>query len=287
MSPETFALLNTFFNAEIPYRSNFHQIQRGVEHELSDNSRLTLLPSSHMLGSSQVALELPDNRKVGYSGDFGWPLDEVIQIDELVIDSTYGSPNSIRGYTQAAAEECLLELVCKRLRHGSVHIYAHRGTVERVLHIIEGNVSVPILASEQLIQEVTVYQNYGMALGKLNSIDSDEGKSASKQRAYIRLYSKGDGFGNEPIADTSIKCSAYMTTHSTSSPLINFSENSFSVALSNHADFLETLEYIKATGARTVVTDNTRNHGIELANAINERLPEIKARPSTNDSPPR
>ncbi len=287
MSLETFALLNAFLNAEIPYRSNFHKIQRGLEYKLPDSSKLTLLPSNHMLGSCQVAVELPDSRQVGYSGDFGWPLDEVIQVDELVVDSTYGSPNSIRSYTQATAEECLLELVCKRLKYGSVHIYAHRGTVERVLHIIEGNVGVPILASERLIQEVDVYQNYGIILGKLDSLDSDEGKSASKQRSYIRLYSKGDGFGNEPIAGTSIKCSAYMATHSSSSPLTSFSESSFSVALSNHADFLETLKYVEATGAKTVITDNTRNHGIELANAINERLPKVKARPSTNNVPPR
>ena len=287
MSPETFALLNAYFDAEIPYRSNFYKVQRGLEHELPDNSKLTLLSSNHMLGSCQVALELPNNHKVGYSGDFGWPLDEVIQVDELVVDSTYGSPNSIRGYTQAAAEECLLELVYKRLRHGPVHIYAHRGTVERVLHIIEGNVRVPILASERLIQEVAVYQDHGIALGKLDGLDSDEGKSASRQRAYVRLYSKGDGFGNEPISETSIKCSAYMSTYSANSPLMSFSETSFSVALSNHADFLETLEYIKATGAKTVITDNTRNHGVELAEAINERLQGIKARPSTNNSPPR
>jgi len=287
MSRGTFALLNAFFDAEIPYRSNFYKIQHGVEHELSDYSKLVLLPSNHMLGSCQVALELIDGRKVGYSGDFGWPLDEVIQVDELVIDSTYGSPNSIRGYTQAAAEECLMELVYERLRHGSIHIYAHRGTVERVLHIIEGNVNVPILASERLIQEVEVYQDQGIVLGNLDSLDSDEGRSAFRQRSYIRLYSKGDGFGNESIADTSIKCSAYMATHSSSSPLTRFSEKTFSVALSNHADFLETLEYIETSGARIVVTDNTRIHGIELANAINERLHGVKARPSTNDSPPR
>ena len=46
-------------------------------------------------------------------------------------------------------------------------------------------------------------------------------------------------------------------------------------------------KYIKITGAKTVVTDNTRNHGIELANSINERLPGIKACPSTNNFRPR
>ncbi len=287
MSIETFALLDAFLNAEIPYRSNFHQIQRGIEHELPNNSKLLLLPSNHMLGSCQVELHLANKIKVGYSGDFGWPLDEVIQVDELVVDSTYGSPYSIRGYTQATAEECLLELVCKCLRQGSVHIYAHRGTVERVLHTIEGNVSVPILATERLIQEVEVYQKHGIVLGRLVRINSDAGKYAIKQRSYIRLYSKGDGFGNEPIADSSIKCSAYMATHSTNTPLTKFSERSFSVALSNHADFLETLEYIQASGARTVITDNTRNHGVDLANAINERLLGVRAWPSTNVSPPR
>lgn len=287
MSTETFALLNAFLNAEIPYRSNFHKISRGIEHELRDGSKLTLLPSNHMLGSCQVALQLPNGRRMGYSGDFGWPLEKIIEVDELVVDSTYGSPNSVRGYTQAEAEECLLELVCQRLRYGSVHIYAHRGTVERVLHIIEGNVGVPILASDRLIQEVEVYQNCGIALGKVESLSSDEGISASKQKAYVRLYSKGDGFGNEPITDTSIKCSAYMATRFASSPLTTLSNNSYSVALSNHADFRETLEYVEATGAEVVVTDNTRNHGIELANAINERLSGIRARPSTNNPAPR
>jgi len=287
MSIETFDLLNAFFDAEIPYRSNFHQIRRGKECHLPDDSILSLLPSNHMLGSCQVALELSNERKVGYSGDFGWPLNEVIRVDELVIDSTYGSPNSIRGYTQAQAEECLLELVSKRLRYGSVHIYAHRGTVERALHIIEGNVGVPILASERLLQEVEVYQKYGVILGKIERIDSEQGKYAAKQRSYIRLYSKGDGFGNEPIVDTSIKCSAFMSTHSASSPLMEFSEKSFSVALSNHADFRETLKYIEATGASRVITDNTRNHGIVLANAINEQLSGVHAQPSSNDSPPR
>ena len=156
-----------------------------------------------------------------------------------------------------------------------------------MLHTLEGNVRVPILASERLIEEVTVYQDHGIVLGKLESLDSDFGRSASKDRSYIRLYSKGDGFENEPIADTSIKCSAYMATHSASSPLTKFSEKSFSIALSNHADFLETLEFIVESGAKTVVTDNTRNRGVELAFAINERLSGVSARPSTNDDPPR
>ena len=61
-----------------------------------------------------------------------------------------------------------------------------------------------------------------------------------------------------------------------------YSERSYSVALSNHADFEETLAYVEATSAKKVVTDNTRNHGVELAIAINNRLDGVQAVPSTN-----
>ena len=112
MSPETYALLVTERNADLAFRDNFHQVNRGNEWVLDDGSKLSLVPSNHMLGSCQVALEMPDGYRVGYSGDFGWPLDEVIEVDELAVDSTYGSPRSVRRYAQTEAEESLINVVC-------------------------------------------------------------------------------------------------------------------------------------------------------------------------------
>ena len=280
ISPETFALLVAERNADLEFRDNFRQLKRGDEEVLDDDSRVSLFPSNHMLGSCQVAVELPNGLRIGYSGDFGWPLDEVIKVDQLVVDGTYGSPSSVRRYTQAEAEECLLTIVCERLRYGSVHIKAHRGTIERVLHVLGDNVGVPILATERLIREVKVYQNYGFAIGSLEALNSDAGKSAMKERAYVRLYSKGDGFGNEPIGGTSVTCSAFMA--SADHPLMRYSERAYRVALSNHADFDETIAYVEATGAKRVITDNTRNHGVDLAIAINSLLQGVRAEPSTN-----
>lgn len=284
MSPETRALLIAEQNADLEYRDNLIPIQQGVERELDDGSRLTLLPSGHMLGSCQVVLELPNGVRCGYSGDFAWPLDKVMRVDELVVDSTYGSPASVRDYTQDEAESCLLEVVCRRLRHGSVHIKAHRGTIERVLQVLGGNVGVPILASANLIREISVYQEHGFAIEALEALDSEAGRLALGERSYVRLYSKGDGFGNELIEGTSVTCSAYMV--GTDHPLLEFSERAYRVALSNHADFEGTLAYVEATEAKTVITDNTRNHGIDLAIAINGRLDGVRAEPSTNGPPP-
>ncbi len=283
VSAATHALLIAEYNLDLEFRDNLHPIDPSIEHILADGSKLSLVPSNHMLGACQVALELSNGLRIGYSGDFGWPLDEIIQVDELVVDSTYGSPKSIRRYTQAEAEMELLSIVCEQLRHGPVHVNAHRGTIERVLHILWGNVDVPILASERLIREVEVYQKYGFAVGTLVQLDSKAGESAMMEHSYVRLYSKGDGFGNEPKRGTDVTCSAYMSDGYR--PLKEYSVRAYSVALSNHADFNDTLEYIRATGARKVVTDNTRNHGWELANAIKNYL-GIDAIPSSNRTDP-
>ena len=284
MRPETYSLLIAEFNADLEFRDNLRQVGCGKPFKLGENAQLSLVPSNHMLGSCQVALQLGNGLRIGYSGDFGWPLDEVIEVDQLVVDSTYGSPRSVRLYTQAQAENCLYRLVFQQLRQGPVHIYAHRGTIERVMHVLGDNIGVPILASERLIKEFKVYQNYGLAAGELDSITSETGRSGMSERAYVRLYSKGDGFRNEPIAGTSITCSAYMVrgTH----PLLKYSERAYRVALSNHADFNETLKYVRATGAKRVITDNTRNHGCELAMAINQRLAGVRASPSSNSRLP-
>ena len=285
MSPETYELLVAERNAELAYRDNLHRVEPNVPFKTPDGSKLRLLPSNHMLGASQVEIELPDGLRLGYSGDFGWPLRKVIQVDELVVDSTYGSPRSVRHYSQESAEECLQEVVCQRLRHGPVHVKAHRGTIERVLQILSDNVRVPILASDKFIKAVQVYQHHGFAVGHLEALHSCAGQEALLEKSYVRLYSKGDGFGNEPPDGTTVICSAFMVRGD--NPLLKFSDQAYRIALSNHADFNETIEYVKATGARLVVTDNTRNHGLELAAAINQHLEGVQAVASTNTVAPR
>lgn len=281
LTPESLSLLVAEYNADLAYRENLLPVGRGEARQLEDGSTVQLLASNHILGACQVAVQGTDGRRVGYSGDFGWPLDDVIEVDEVVVDSTYGSPRSVRRYTQAEAEARLIEVVSHRLRHGRVHIRAHRGTVERVLQVLGDDIGVPVLASERLIQEASVYQKHGFAVGTLVQLGSDEGAHAMRHRSYVRLHSKGDGFGNEMTdGGTTIVCTAYMAD--VYEPLKAFSDRAYSVALSNHADFGETLEYVQATKAKVVVTDNTRNHGQELAIAINERLHGVTAVASTN-----
>jgi putative mRNA 3-end processing factor len=131
MTRETRDLLVAEKNADLPYRDNIIALSAG-ESVATGNSTVRLLPNGHMLGSAQVLTETNAGR-LGYSGDFAWPIDEVIQVDALVVDSTYGNPEKVREYDQARAESRFLELVLDELKRGRIHLVAHRGTLHRAL----------------------------------------------------------------------------------------------------------------------------------------------------------
>lgn len=280
MSDATRSLLIAEFNADLQYRDNVIALAHGKTFSC-DGGHVKLLSSGHMLGAVQVELETPDGRRLGYSGDFHWPVDDVIRVDALVVDSTYGNEVSVRSYSQAEAETSFLQLVFRKLGKGAVHVKGNRGTIQRAMEVLSGNVDVPVIASARLCRDVLVYQRFGCAVCDVTSATSDEGKEVMKGTKYVRLYSKGD---RSPVDleedDAKIVLTAFM--NKTSDPVMEFSDRSYSVALSDHADFGGTLEYIAATGAKYVVTDNTRRGGaVELALAIKRRL-GIEARPSSN-----
>ena len=278
MSEETCSLLVAEFNAELPVRDNIVPLQYGVPQAVG-SGRVVLLPSGHMLGAVQVKIETDSGLRLGYSGDFQWPMEQAIEVEGLVVDSTYGSPESVREYTQGEAEQRFLELIFAKLRQGSIHIKAHRGTVQRAVQLLSGEVDAPIICSRRLADEIVVYQRFGSAVGSVLCSGTAEAQAAVAERRYIRLYSKGDKCPDQLPEGTMVVLSAFMTRRD--DPVLEYSERGYRIALSNHADFLGTLDYVKATRAKYVVTDNTRGKGVELAQEIQHRL-GIKAVPSTN-----
>ncbi len=281
MTDATLRLLINEFNADLPVRDNIIALALGHAREVG-TSRILLLPSDHMLGSVQVAVELADGWRVGYSGDFQWPLEQVITVDQLILDSTYGSEESVRHYTQEEAELRLLAIALEKLRNGPVHIKAHRGTVHRGLQVLSEIENCPLLASPRMCGEIEVYRMFGCPIGSVLSTNLPEATAAVKNGRYIRFYGTGDRFPVQVEAGTTINLSAFRTD--CYDPVLQYSERSLSVALTNHADFNGTLEYIQSTGASHVITDNSRGgHAVELAREITRRL-GIKAEPSEWDS---
>jgi putative mRNA 3-end processing factor len=276
LSPATFDLLVAEYDVDLPHRrlTNVSPLETGQITRVN-GEYIQLLSSAHMLGAVQVRVTLESGMKVGYSGDFGWPLPEAMEVDGLIVDSTYGSPDSIREYSQAECETVFVELISDALTRGPVLIKSHRGSIHRALQLVYGSLNTPILAGELIRREMDVYCRYGYALGTPLDPESSLGREVLNSGRYVRfLYlGKGDQWPIDlPRNTTTIVLSGYMSRGK--SPVVDHRSGwSFTVGMSNHADFAGTLAYVEATGASHVMVDNSRGGSAqELASELRSRL---------------
>ncbi|MCH8906485.1 MAG: hypothetical protein IH840_05285 [Candidatus Heimdallarchaeota archaeon] len=169
-------------------------------------------------------------------------------------------------------------LIANNINRGPVNVLSHSGTIQRALNILSSEVDCPLIGSSKLRNQIKIYNEFGYNITDLVEDSSAEGKKCIKNGRYIRFFGKGDRRPIDFSDEVTIKLSAYFTRRDT--PVTEYSKRSFGVALSNHADFNGTLDYVKETGADFVLTDNSRGgKAIDLALAINKML-NVDALPS-------
>lgn len=197
-----------------------------------------------------------------------------------MVDSTYGAPNNIREFSQGECEEQFVGLLHRLIAKGPITVHAHRGTLQRALQIINDEIGCPVIGSRRLSGEVDVYRRFGYTIGPLIIHPSEHATMLMRSERYVRVYGTGDHAPADLGIGSKIALTAYFTRPDT--PVTEYSERAFGVAMSNHADFEGTLEYVRETNAKFVITDNTRGgKGHQLATAIRQRL-SVEARPSSN-----
>ena len=277
MSKQSYELLLERKNADLCFRSNIRYLDFGQSEKVG-SSEITLLSSGHMLGAAQTHVRLENDLNLGYSGDFSWPIDDVIQVDKLVVDCTCGNPNMKRNYSQSEADEKLIELISLNQSRGPIVLKAFRGTLQRALDRISGEFNLPLIATKSTYGETQIYQRYGYNIPSIYSLAEESTKEILKTDKYIFVLRSGEKNPATLPSCTTITLSAFITN--LNDPVTEHGGNSYSIAFSEHADFDGTLEYIKSTDAKEVVTDNSRGgNAIVLANEIRSRL-NIKVRPS-------
>lgn len=276
MSEATRSLLE-LRHGDMPYRTNIISLPiNGTYRDVG--IEIELKSSSHMLGAVQVAVTTEEGYRLGYSGDFSWPLEDVIKVESLVVDSTYGSPDSVRRYSQEDANNIFREIVVKKIKSGPIIIRAHRGTLHRALELLEGLVQYPIITGRKKIDEAKVYEKYGYCFCPLMELGSPDVRRLRKEGPYVELHYIGDQMLFDRGDITIINLTAFWVHGDY--PFLELSDSSYQIAISDHADFNETLEYIRVTGAKYVLTDSMHgNHAPELAIAITSKL-GIKAKPA-------
>ncbi len=245
------------------------QLEYGKSIEYN-NEKITLNKANHILGAAQVLVENEKGNRVAYTGDFKSKGTKPIEnCDTLVVEATYGSPSFTRSFNLDVSE-LLISMIERRLRKGNVYVFGYYGKLQEVMQILRcAHVYVPFVMPEQILRVSEVYKRHGMNLGDLTPSNNENGKELlEKNLPCVAFYhmNKRKSIG---INSSRICVSGWEFRL----PCKQIGRNEHLIALSDHSDFEELIEYIRLSKPKKVITDNYRvKHGEILAKEINKRL---------------
>jgi putative mRNA 3-end processing factor len=275
-SPETKELLVALMGEWLRLRRNLIALPYGTPY-FYKGEKVSLHPTKHILGSVQVLVESQEGVRIAYSGEFVFPDTKPIKADVLVLDATFGNPDRIVESARAEIIESLVRLVRKELETSHVCIIAHRGKLQEVMTILtEANIKVPFMCQGDILQISRVYQNFGINLGNILSLENSVTQEVIKRgERHIVFHLLGAKLALPPVHYTKIRVSRWGTKED----FTKTAEDKYVVALSDHADFNGLLQYVRECQPKLVITDNYRGgDAVALAEAIRNEL-NIEAKP--------
>jgi putative mRNA 3-end processing factor len=233
------------------------------------DEKITLIRADHILGAAQVLVEDAGGIRIAYSGDFRIDDTPVVDCDVLVVDSTYGSPSFRRSF-DVDVRELLVSMIEKRLSGGAVYVFGYHGKLQEIMKLLrEADVEVPFVMPERVYQVTKVCEQHDVPLGCLSlSTDKDGRELLDGDLPCVAFYHMNSrqhvGLHNFRVC---------VSGWEFSKPCRQIGEKEYLVALSDHSDFDGSIEYVKRSHAKQVITDNYRGgHGAVLAKEIRKRL---------------
>lgn len=278
VSKTTRDLLEAIRNDTYRGRTQLHTLDYGSPTPINYDGKmdyLTLYRSEHMLGSSQVFLEMHDGTKLLYSGDIS-PEDYPQKCDVLVMDSTHGDSSMFdKAVDSRSLEERLHDAVMGAISEKKpVCIHAHRGQLQHIMGILSSSEDIPstiqFLATPAEIRVAAVYSKYGPNIRKLVPLESyDADEIIYENYPWIEFSSSLHLSERErvrrmiPITVAGRPGKVTMTQD----------QEKYWIVSNAHAEFSQLLDYVRKASPRAVITDNTRGScGEKLAEQIRTKL---------------
>jgi len=221
----------------------------GVKVRIGDET-LRLEPAKHIMGAAQVVLEDSEGERIVYTGDFKFPGTPIIEADVLIIEATYGSPRHIRPFKDRI-EDIFVELVEKLLKINPVQICGYHGKLQEAMEILSRHgVKCPFIASKKVYNITKACIKHGLNIPQVYSEEDVESFDLlrSSHIYFTRRIKKIRGYSTVILSGWEFK-----------KPVRELGKNTFLVALSDHADFEQLMEYIEYSKPRIVVADAYRN----------------------------
>ncbi|MCY0868203.1 MAG: MBL fold metallo-hydrolase [Desulfurococcus sp.] len=235
------------------YKLKKKQLKYG-ECDTTSDDRLCLLPASHIPGSTQVYVE-SDGFRLGYTGDFKLDESTVIMkgLDALVIEATYGNPHYRRPFKKEVPV-LLVDLVEEGLRrYKRVYIYGYHGKLQEAMMILrERGVDAPFMLPRKIFNVTRLLEKHGFRINDYWAEEEYRGFNNERVVVFKHMraaeYRRLDGSGLHII----------LSGWEFKEPARRLDEYTFLLALSDHADFDELVEYVEKGGPGLVVVDASR-----------------------------
>jgi len=235
-----------------------------------DNETLTLHYADHILGTAQALVEDKEQTRILYTSDFRYCRTPYVEADILVIEATYGDPVRVRPFGMMV-EGMLVSLVEQGLKKGPVYVFGYHGKLQKMMQILyEAKIKMPFIVPEKIFRVSKVCERHGMTLGKqLIPFDSEKAQSMLTQNEPSVVFYHSHSRKKVESEALQIHASGWEFRK----PCRRVGTNKYVIALSDHSDFNELLEYVKRCNPRMVITDKHRSEAANIfAREIEKRL---------------
>jgi len=167
-------------------------------------------------------------------------------------------------------ENVLVSLVEQGLREGTVYVFGYHGKIQEVMQILrKAKIKVPFVAPEKVFHVSKVCEKHGMRLGTILLSTEDEGRKLLKNNSpCVAFYHMGS---RHKVGQDSFR--VCVSGWEFRSVCRRIGAREYVVALSDHSDFEDLLEYVRRCRPKEVITDNYRvGDAVALAREIWRRL---------------
>lgn len=222
---------------------------------------VTLLPSGHILGSSQVLVETAQTSLL-YSGDIklrqGYscrPIN-IPRAEHLILEATFGK-HTYQWPRQETIENQVFDFIAASQGEGYVPVFlAYSLGKSQELLALMARRKVRVWVSKTVYQMSKVYEEFGISLGNYEPYADETYIPGvlvipSQKAKYLRVKNP------------------HFATVSGWAVSRRFNRGAFQIPLSDHADFGELLRYVDKVSPRKVWT--THGFARELASALRHR----------------
>jgi len=234
-------------------RVDYQYYQSGTYGE----NKLTLLPSSHIVGSAQVLVET-SNLRIGYTSDFKIDEKMVImdELDVLVIEATYGHPLLKRKFKNEA-EMFILDLVNEGLkRYGRVVIYGYHGKLQEVMYMLRKNGIVePFVMNRKIYNVTRIVEKYLGGIKNYYDSSTTIGYEIVRTGNYVLF----EHFVKVKHRENKGGCiNIILSGWEFREPVKRIDNNTWLVPFSSHGDFDDLIYYVEESNPKIIVVDGSR-----------------------------